>query len=1453
MTAETIQLQFPIGGLSDYSGFSDQAPLTTRQGQNVRAIDDQTGQVRGGQRSGSRRYVATTPNGSNKIKHLTSVLVANKKTLYTHLASGSEQTIFSTPTPNTTDAKYLAVDSQSNLYFQDGPTGIAKFNSASKLMFKLSVPVTDKAHVVRALHVDTFLGIYAGVSQGGVQKTAGLWKFKQGDKNTTSVQWTIVSGGYTVAIKRRDSFLYTLQNFPDRGQAFLICYQQIDSSSPTEAWRTSVPFPCNHLAVGPKDGALFVSSEPNATRGVNPMSPHTSAQQVDFVPTDIANATARIWSWYDASDPDTLVILPQGGGSSLDGGEVQVWIDKSGNGRNFLKDASAALTSGPVLQFGPTYRVNGIGGLPSLRFGANQSMFTVPCSSTDRADRASNLSALPMYKGAQFACFMVVRAPIDLTARVLLSIQANGASTGRAINLNMPPGGNITVKSEGSISLNEPNGVAGDAGATTLDPFAPAGAGGNPLGAASGPYGHTLITWICDGGIHDVFGTATRSQLRINGHPCERWQSDKNFASVEQVNLGFSNFQDVAHTVLGFGGEIAEMIVLSDYDDVNGNLQRLVSTGKAPTSPVNVEPFLGEAPTMPDSNSIGFDTGHENGEVQQIEGYLAHKWGLAHLFPGGLGNLFTPGGQPLNNETVTIDTVVYRFRTAGTLAAANDVTIGSAVSITFNNLYSAMTHLGIPGVDYHAATVPHPTYFSIPVFALDAVVNFGFRIQSRSPYAAPAACATTMTAAGSIWISANTTQRINGNTIAGGARGPGGFYPHPYFIAKMTTTAGGPPHATLIPGGSIRYDLNSVYGILAKFDPANGKLRWVLTSNYQNAGFGVGGIGYAAAVNSAGEVCTMGPRQATVLTPPIIADAFDIRKVVDSGDMFSLAIGVGINTAWTAAPGAIVYRYPQPDVDSFDNFYMPINTGANTETARVYQRAPDAGGLGNGVLIHTVNSLPGDPQAYAVAVDPAIPEYETDLSSTSNPVTAVAEFIYLGTAQTGNTNSVFRVALVSSTPQSGSPRRMVNLVVSGTNLKKFTTGGYVSVGTPFDVNSDYIDSTIIFAKVYYTDGSNYFVYDPKKDTLSPLRATSAGQIPTRCKLMAQFDGRLVLSRQASDPHNWFMSAHGDPNNFDFDPPVTTSEQAVSGNDPRVGPVPDIVNTLMNYNDERFLFGCENSIYEMLGDPGSDNCRIVLVTSVTGMAFGPSWAVDESGTIYFIGARGGLYAWPRIGVPTVISESTIPRRLREIDFGNYFVKLVWDERERGLRIYQCPFGAGGASVPAFFWERQADRMAPWQDKYGTSADTTIQPTYATAIHGDTSDQRLVLFGTENGRIMQYVEGATNDDTTPIDSFVMLGPLAPKEVEAESIFTNLKVFLAANQQGANYEFFVSDMPDKLGDVRYRGRLEPGQNYNVLVRARGGHVWLQLHNAAPNEGWSYEKGFVTAQAVGPLRVRR
>jgi len=607
-----------------------------------------------------------------------------------------------------------------------------------------------------------------------------------------------------------------------------------------------------------------------------------------------------------------------------------------------------------------------------------------------------------------------------------------------------------------------------------------------------------------------------------------------------------------------------------------------------------------------------------------------------------------------------------------------------------------------------------------------------------------------------------------------------------------------------------------------------------------------GGIGLDVAVNSDGDVYTIGVQYDA-------SPGNTVRKLVDTGTKLSTLVSDG---AWATDVPVTYLNYSRIAVDAFDNVYVPrISAVGAGQGVKVFKST----GLAGAAVEEEVGgfSMPDNNPPVALALPLSNPDYgEDDVDR--------AEFLYTVTEKAVSLNNdsiVFKHRLVDITQTTGSARSFRGTVATGGNLKVFDSAFAISDpqgGTGiFDTNGNWVQSTVLFREVFFTDGRDYNVYRPlfiENDAdgeVFPYRA-DIGEIPPRCKLIETWRGRIVLARDPEDPHNWHMSKAGDAYNWNQFPANVQATTAISGNNsPQVGLIPDIVNAVVPYNDDLLLFGGDHSLYRLTGDPMAGG-SIDLVSDVTGMSFGRPWVKDPDGRLFFVGSRGGVYVMnPFTGAVDRISRHRVERSLQDIDFELYHTKLVWNYREEGLHVFLLPYGSGGTLVSHWFWDEKND--AWWEDKYGITADTTRQPTAALLYDADDPDDRIVLLGSEDGFLRKWDETARDDDGLAIDAFVTIGPLIPASSGREFRFRRLNVVLDSAQQGVNYELYTSDTPDKIPTLPVaQGKLGPGRNPSQLVRARGSVAWLRLRQRSLNQRFAYESGSLEASPSGRARSR-
>ena len=496
-----------------------------------------------------------------------------------------------------------------------------------------------------------------------------------------------------------------------------------------------------------------------------------------------------------------------------------------------------------------------------------------------------------------------------------------------------------------------------------------------------------------------------------------------------------------------------------------------------------------------------------------------------------------------------------------------------------------------------------------------------------------------------------------------------------------------------------------------------------------------------------------------------------------------------------------------------------------------------------------------------------LPDYS---GSSAAPVTQ--DWVILGgTEGTSSQASVYLHSLTSITQVVQSPRELYTIALAAGTIERVPSSGNlvsiaVATGTePIDATAPYVQSAVMAGKIYITDGRNYFKYDPSvgaNGTLSDLRSTAYGHIPKRCRLIESWRGRLVLARDPNDPSSWHMSRVFDPENWDNFPQNPGAGDAISSRNSRSGGIPEAINTIIPYNDDLLLFGCDQGIWRLTGDPRAGG-QIDLISGQTGISYGRPWCKDPVGALWFFGSEGGLYRMSANGQMENLSVGRVGQSLRDIDLGSNYVSLVWNYLDEGVHIFVIPFadyGSAGWGTLHDHWFFDAKSGGFHKDRFGVTSADKIQPTAAVTVNGDLPNDRSIMMGCEDGRIRRWGRDASggipidDEQTTSaniaIDSYVTMGPLVPVNPHGAAQVTEFSALLGDAQDGCNFEFFSSDNPEVMGNAKATGSLEAGRNARRLVRVSGDSIFLRMRNASAGQRWAYETGSMNIDGSGPYR---
>ena len=496
---------------------------------------------------------------------------------------------------------------------------------------------------------------------------------------------------------------------------------------------------------------------------------------------------------------------------------------------------------------------------------------------------------------------------------------------------------------------------------------------------------------------------------------------------------------------------------------------------------------------------------------------------------------------------------------------------------------------------------------------------------------------------------------------------------------------------------------------------------------------------------------------------------------------------------------------------------------------------------------------PAGESVKAIALPPGHPDY---LDQPANPTGPL--FLYAATTGgVSETDDLYKVRIVNETKQLGdgteSPREQFVLAVRSGNLYDVSDGATWSpyAAESLEPTSPYISSVVGFNKVFYTDGFKYLVFDPRQaeaDRLEPLISRGGGTLPENAKLIQIWNQRLLLARTDDDPFNVYCSRRGDPENWNYFPPVPDGLEAVEFSASRSGLPQDIVNSLMPFDDDLLVIGCDHHVFRLTGDPLAGG-QLDLLTDSCGVAFGKAWCKDPVGIMYWFGSRGGVYRLVPGGLPERITRDRIERRMADLDLTKYRVRLEWNWRDEGLHVFATPWNAQTVTVPrvvSWFMDKNG---AWWEDEWGAD---TVWPCASVVADGDLPDDRVLLLGGADGYVRVWDEDAVNDDGVVIDSRGLVGPLVPMGSTGQVKFSRPQVVLSNEQGGANLEIYVSDTAELLNEPVQRVRLEAGMSERMPLRARGSAVWMRFRNASLAERWALERLDIAVARGGRNRPR-
>lgn len=372
------------------------------------------------------------------------------------------------------------------------------------------------------------------------------------------------------------------------------------------------------------------------------------------------------------------------------------------------------------------------------------------------------------------------------------------------------------------------------------------------------------------------------------------------------------------------------------------------------------------------------------------------------------------------------------------------------------------------------------------------------------------------------------------------------------------------------------------------------------------------------------------------------------------------------------------------------------------------------------------------------------------------------------------------------------------------------------------------------------------VFDPVAATLSLWTADSgAGQVPTGCRYIALFRDRLILAGQVDDPHAWYSSRSGAPNDFDYGASSNDYDRAVAGTNTAAGKVGQPVTAVIPFSDDYMLFGCTHSSWKLDGDPAYEGF-IRNISQKEGPYNGKAWTWLSDGHGVLL-TRNGLHAVePGVrGAPASISREKLPQELRELDDETMTILLEWDLRERHVHIYNT--SEAKKDLPHWWFNPQTGAF--WLVRF---AEKDLEPTCVCEHLSDIPDESCVLLGCRDGYVRRFLGEADDDDGTAVTSNVEIGPvkLGRNEI-GEGVVAEVHGSLARNSGDVTWALRVAETHEGIVDANdlSMGTWSSGRNVTDTPRNGGGSAILRLSNAE-NLRWAVETMALTVEPSDILR---
>lgn len=435
---------------------------------------------------------------------------------------------------------------------------------------------------------------------------------------------------------------------------------------------------------------------------------------------------------------------------------------------------------------------------------------------------------------------------------------------------------------------------------------------------------------------------------------------------------------------------------------------------------------------------------------------------------------------------------------------------------------------------------------------------------------------------------------------------------------------------------------------------------------------------------------------------------------------------------------------------------------------------------------------------------------------------------------------------------SGSPPTTLTQATGGESVLDASTFFMGAVTGPPSPSDSSPENTQRY--VYMCDGSSYRRLNLDTDTVTTWSAAS-GTLPedsvgNKAKIIALYRNRIVLAGLPEEPQNWFMSASGDPRDFNYSPSTPSAIQAVAGNNSDAGQIGDIITALIPYGDDTLLFGGDRTMWRLSGDP-AEGGRIDNISYEAGVVGADAWARDTFGNTYFMSTNGLMRMSPGSRVPETVSAGRLDRTFRAINRATTRVLLAWDRDLEGLYIFLTPTAQPTAAPAAYWYDARTDSF--WPLRYPVASG----PTASLVFDGDSPTDRTLMLGGWDSFIREVDSSKNSDADTSgdvaISSFVDIGPVHSNSASERLMLSDLRCVLSSDSSPVQFQAYAGQSVEQAVNTttpRWARTLTAGMNSFVQNRVAGAAVRLRMAQNTLDSTWAFEQGDMLVTKLGRQR---